>query len=461
MPKDLEIAFNAIKAKSNWYDKLFAYYDGDQPLIYSTRKLKQIFNKIDVKFIENWCGVVIDAVVDRIELLRFEVTDTRAQTRLSELWTQTEMNLDSYDAHLASVITGESFVIAWKGEDGIESYYNDPRMCHMEYMAAKPRKKEFAAKIYTTGDNDWWMVLYHPDRIDTYFVTKKNNLKASDFKLDRSEPNEHGQIPVFHLRRERRKIKGELDLGIISLQDAINKLLSDMMVAAEFGAFKQRYIISQIETQGKLKNSPNEIWDIPAGDGIGQDTAVGEFSPTELSNYLDALDRLSSTLAIITRTPKHFVYKQGGDPSGEALIALEAPLNDKCTKYINRFKVPWQGVGQFLLMLDGVTVDKNDITPIFERPETVQPLTRANIRKTNRDAGVPVRTTLRTEEGWSQEQINRYEADVQAEQAAQQQTLASAVLDAQRRMDGGAASNGLEQGTAGDVAPENLDSIRA
>ena len=47
---------------------------------------------------------------------------------------------------------------------------------------------------------------------------------------------------------------------MIPLQNAINKLVTDLMVAAEYGAFMQRWIISNADTSS-LKNAPNEIWE--------------------------------------------------------------------------------------------------------------------------------------------------------------------------------------------------------
>ncbi len=49
-------------------------------------------------------------------------------------------------------------------------------------------------------------------------------------------------------------------------------------MVGDFGSFPQRYIISNAEI-GKLENAPNEIWAIPAGDGVGQQTSVGQFQP--------------------------------------------------------------------------------------------------------------------------------------------------------------------------------------
>src|SRR5690606_26990663 len=153
-------------------------------------------------------------------------------------------------------------------------------------------------------------------------------------------PNPFGEVPVFHFRRDRRRISSELD-NVLEPQDAINKLFADMMVAAEFGAFKQRWIISNADNTD-IKNAPNKIWDIPASAPGEQPTQVGEFGETDLGNFLEAMDRISGYVGAISRTPKHYFFGLGGDPSGEALIALEAPLNKKAERYVALFSATWK-----------------------------------------------------------------------------------------------------------------------
>jgi hypothetical protein len=183
-----------------------------------------------------------------------------------------------------------------------------------------------------------------------------------------------------------------------------------MMVAAEFGAFKQRWILTNADIT-TLKNSPNEIWKIPAGDGADESTQVGEFDPTELGNYLTSMEKLANDIARITRTPKHYFYAQGGDPSGEALIAMEAPLNHKAQSTIDKVKPVWAEVASFLLLLDGQTVEAGKITPVFARPETVQPRTQAEIRQIDVNAGIPLINCVRRE-GWTEEEIAALEEDI-------------------------------------------------
>jgi hypothetical protein len=216
----------------------------------------------------------------------------------------------------------------------------------------------------------------------------------------------------------------------------VNKLLIDMMVAAEYGAFKQRYVISNAENLGQMKNAPNEVWDLPAGDGLGQGTAVGEFSANELRNYFEAIDKLALAIGIITRTPKHYFFAQSGDISGEALIALEAPLNKKCEARIERFSPAWRKAAAFMLKVAGVEGDQTQVKPVFERPQTVQPLTQSQARNFDVSSGVPLRTVLRRE-GWDEPELEEMEADREAEAASSQEGLGCALVEAQRRVDQG------------------------
>ena len=438
---DLEIAFAALSAKQQTYDELWAYYDGNHPLTYSVARLREVFKSAQTRFTENWCAVVVDAVLERLMLQGFAVAgDEQAGERLAQWWTEAEIGLDADDAHLAALVTGESFIIVWPDEDGVvQAYYNDPRWCCAIYDTENRKTLRLAAKWWITATQTYRLNLYYPDRIEYYETPPLKNAPTGVGKfVPREDPaeNPYGQIPVFHLRPERRAIISALD-DVIPLQAAINKLLSDMMVSAEFGAFRQRWIISNADTT-TLKNSPNEIWTIPAGDGLGQGASVGEFGETRLKNFLEAIDDMVHAISAITRTPAHYFFTQGGTPSGEALVALEAPLNKKTDRYIGRFTSTWQQIGAFALrLLTGAEIAPGAITAIFAAPETVQPKTTAEIRQINVGAGVPLTTTLRME-GWSEAEIAQMEREKIAEQAAQQQSLAMALVEQQRRFDQGA-----------------------
>jgi hypothetical protein len=411
MATDLERAFEALNNKVGPYSNLFRYADGNQPLVYSTDRLREAFRDIDAHFEQNWCAVVIDSTLDRLQLKGWDAQDQTINKTLDDIFSRQHIALDAYDAHEAALIASESFIIIWPAEDGTnELYYNDPRMCHIFYRADRPKVKEFAAKWWSDGAR-WYMTLYYPDRLEYYVTNGKDQPATANAFLPMEQPtapNPYGVVPVFHLRVSRRSRAGELS-RIITLQDAVNKTLADMMVASEFGAFKQRWVITNGDITA-IANSPYDNWILPGGDGQGQQTSTGQFAETNLTMFLEAIDKLASSIAIISRTPKHFFFAQGGDPSGEALIAMESPLNKKVRQRQEQFGATWQEIGAFLLRLQGVTVDPADLTVVWEPAETVQPLTQAQVLQTETAAGIPLVTALK-ERGWSEAKIEGMQKD--------------------------------------------------
>jgi hypothetical protein len=436
-------AFVALQAKQKPLAALWSYYDGDQPLAYSTKRLKDIFQDLNTHFSENWCAVVVDSLKDRVNLAGLRSEDAAVQTALDELWAQGDLNLTSDDVHEAALVTGEGYLLAWPGDDGLPApYANDPRLCHVYYSPDNPRRPLWAAKGWVAEDERYYLTLYYPDRLEYYSSTKPADQVQSWKSLEPlQEPaqNPYGVIPVYHFRASRRGARSEL-LNVLPLQDAINKLLADMMVAAEFGAFAQRYVISQMET-GKveqfLKNSAYSHWILPAGDGEGEPTQVGQFAPTDLANYLSAIDNLAEAIATISRTPRHyFMGDAGANVSGEALIALEAPLNKKAQDRIDAYTPTWQQSVAFMLKIRGMTVDPASILPVFDKPETIQPRTAAEITQIRVTSGMPLKSALRLE-GMEEAEIEQIAAEAQEEEAARQATLGQALMDAQERFDGG------------------------
>ena len=166
-------------------------------------------------------------------------------------------------------------------------------------------------------------------------------------------------------------------------------------------------------------------WSVPAGDGAGQATQIGEFSENNLGNYTETIDRLASAIAIITRTPKFYFYAQGGDPSGEALKTMEAPLVRKCQRYIERFDSTWVKAAAFLLQLRGITVDPATIKPVWDKVETQQPLSEAQTGIAKRQVGISRSQALR-ELGYSQEEIDAMDTERQTEQASMGEALMAA-----------------------------------
>lgn len=446
---DLKLALETILKKKPVYDLLYDYYRGNHPLRYSTERLKKAFSKIGVYFAQNWIAVVVDAVLDRLTLKGFDVSDNdELDNKLDEMWEEHEMNLLADDVHEAATVVSEAYVIAWKEdadplEDGTpqyttDVYYNDPRMCHVFYDSYRPSKKRFAAKLWINSERYPCMILYYPDRLEHYkavspisklgeWITNASNMQPdTEYGENGREDNEYGIIPVFHFRAGRTSGKKEIGQSEISLQDAINKLFADMMVGSEFSTFNQRAIIAQADP-GNLKNEAGVNWFIPGGDGKGQAASVIELGNKSLENYIRAIDHVSQAMAIISRTPKHYLMLTGSVPSGDALLAMEAPLVKKVKKRIAGYDPEWKTLACFMLQLEGVVVKKRDLTSVWEPVTSNQPETSAQTVKTEVDAGIPLKTSVRRQ-GWNKADIEQLDDDMK-EDDKKKSKLAQEELD--------------------------------
>jgi hypothetical protein len=401
---DLALALDTLKSKQHHAALYLSYYDGDNPLPYISERLRDIFAGLNTEFRMNWCAPVINACADRINLTGFVLPNDALQRAFDEQLLVTDLLLEADDAHKHALVTGQAFVIVGQDADTqeIEVFYNPSHACHLFYEAENPNRKRMAAKWWCDGD-ERYIKLYYADSMYTFVADEPkeglSKLDAGKFDLvpDESNVNPYGLIPVWELRPERRGVVSDIK-PVTPIADAINALFINTLVVGEYNAFRQKYIISSTEIAGALRSAPDTILDIPAAQQGEQDTQVGEFSETNMENYTKTIDGFVSSIAAITQTPMHYFFKAGGVPSGEALIALEAPLNKKAQDRINRFAPVWRQVAAFVCRLMGYSdVRPQDITPQFERPETVQPKTQSEIRYNNNRAGIPIVASLRME----------------------------------------------------------------
>jgi hypothetical protein len=441
---DLSQAFEVIRLKQKNYKEYYDYYDGNQPLMYLASRLHSVFKGLDAYFAENWCAVVIDTCKERISFKRWEVENKKIQAVLDQVYELSELAIESDDVAEAMMVTGEGYLIAWPNENKeVETYYNDPRVCHVFYETENPRKARMAAKLWVTEDKkSTRMTLYYPNQIEYWIADGGEVDDANQFRLYTVEfkkgvvKNPYGRVPVFHFKLNKR---GYSDLkNIVPLQNAVNKLINDMMVASEFSAFRQRWIISNAQVDGKLSSEPGAVWEIPGGDGFGQEAQVGEFAATDLKNYISSIERFASSMGVISRTPKHYFYRQGGDPSGEALIAMEAPLNRKVQDRIDRMIPVLKELAVFVAQVHGMQLSRQDVLPVFDRPETIQPYTDAQTIQTEVTSGIPLMTSLRWR-GKTQAELKRVEKEIEENEARKARSLAEALLMQDRSFNSGNA----------------------
>lgn len=399
--------------------RLQDYHDGKHRLAFSSEKFRQSFGGMFSAFADNWCQLVVDAVEERLNVEGFRHgTDPNADKDAWSIWQRNGLDADSQLAHSESLIKGDSYAIVWADDEGqpkvtIES----PRDVIVSYKHGDRKCRKAALKRWQ-DDDGFRATLFTDDFIYKY----KKNDKANGEWVPHIEPNEPwplvnplGVVPVVPLVNRASLVSpyGQSEfMNVIPQQDAVNKLLADMLVASEFIAFPQRYVTGMEipEDENGQTRAPFQI----AIDKllIAEDPAAkfGTLSAGDLQNYVTGIETLVQHIASQTRTPPHYFYLGGNFPSGDAIKSAETGLVAKARRKMRFYGEAWEEVMRLCFkVLDDPRGDITDGETIWGDPEyrSESELADALIKRSS--IGVP-RQQLWEDAGYSQTQISRFHA---------------------------------------------------
>lgn len=323
-----------------------AYYEGDQTLAYATRKFRDVYGGLFKELTDNWMPIVVDSSVERLRVQGFRFGDSlEADDEAWQIWQANGLDGESNLVHTESVKTGWAY---WMVEPG-----DIPRITaehpSQVIVATAPGDRRIrlaALKKWRDGENIYANV-YLPDRIVKYRTTQRSlQIETYDRKWTTigASGNPLGVVPVVPVPNNPSMLHGgrsDLAGGPIRIQDAINKLLADMMIGSEYQAYPQRVLLGvdvPRDAEGKpvknadLQASQSRVWMFP-----NKDAKAFEFSAADLKNFREAVDGLVRDLTAVTRTPPHYVAAQIVNASGDALKAAETGLVSKVRDKMDPF----------------------------------------------------------------------------------------------------------------------------
>jgi hypothetical protein len=335
----LERLERALEARRPDLQRFEAFYIGNHPLQFATTKFRETFGNQFGAFADNWCQLVVDATVERLKVegIRFGSHGPDADKDAWKIWQANGLDADSNLAHLEAVKCGESYLlVAPPAEDGGEPVITVEHPAHVivAHAPANHRNRLAALKKWLADDGYARATVYLPDglhkfrSVEKYAVGRQIQWRRAD---EGFVANPLGVVPMIPLRNNPSLMRGgQSDLQpAIPIQTAIDKIVTDMIVASEFAAFRQRYATGlevPVDENGNplpsFLSSVSRMWTVEASD-----VKFGEFEASDLTNYVKAVEMLVQHLAAQTRTPPHYLLGQSGNfPSGESLKATETGL---------------------------------------------------------------------------------------------------------------------------------------
>ena len=362
---------------------------------------------------------------------------------ISKIWRDNEMDIEAPEVHQKMLTFGDAYLFVGlcgdeDEEDRVDLFFNSPLNVRIIYDDENPRKKKLAIKKWEVGSKTNRKIrlnLYYPE--GTYkFISKGNTDRsgASDFQVYTDDStdemgfveNESGEIPFFHFRTARPYGRPEHKKAYGS-QDALTKLIKNMMSTSDFAAFPQRWALQEtgtttdddldwdggdggdvadeknpVDLQSQLISGPGRIWP------LRNMKAVGQFNSADVEQFLKPINTFTGLMAATTATPVSYflvtIGSQSTPVSGESQRKGESPFLSKVNARQLSAEATWQDAldyGMRLLDLEA------EVRVRWAPSQVVSGESGWKAVQEQQKAGVPVRQTL-LEAGYTEAEVTSW-----------------------------------------------------
>lgn len=433
----IEWAVEAYAKMQEEYEKYEDYYFGEQAPAYSTDRWKETFEEVFEDFSDNWCQVVVDAVYQRMEILGWKCDNRKWARKAEEIYDASHVDIEAEDLHLQTLIKGDGYLIVWldpEHDDRVDMFYNDALHVNVMYDPKNKRKILRASKKWETEEGDLRLNIYHPDKIEQFVVSKEDNqvdiigvvpsigdeLPQGWSRFAEDIPNPYGIVPVFHFKNKPTgSTHGLSELKpVIPIQNAINKVLMDMMIGCEFAGFPQKWMAGGGHPKEGWRAGTGRVW---ATTDPG--AKFGQFDQIELDPLKNYVEMLVGHVAKTTQTPMHYLRTSGDMPSGEALKTAESGLVQKAKKKHKHWGHTWGHAMAFAIHLletadSPIPFEDSEemhskgglstLKPVWKSAETRHDLEQAQTAQLKSILGVPLEVLWSEHFGYTEEQIDEF-----------------------------------------------------
>lgn len=378
------------------------YYAGKHPMAFATSRFRDTFGQLFGPFADNWCPTVVEASAERLIVDGFRFGDSDEEDKqASRVWQANNMDARSAQAHLEACKLGRVYVMVEpRGNRPARMSVEHPTQVIVEHDEGDRTQRLAALKRWKQRDGKVNATIYLPDRIyklQTKEAPRGDHPSGEVEWIPRPDArylvkNPLGIVPVVPLYNEPTLLgtgKSDLDT-VIPIQDAINKLVMDMIVASEFAAFRQRWatgIEIPEDDDGRPMAAKQFLSSVASVWAVEDENArFGEFSASDLGNYVTGIAMLIQHMAAQTRTPVHYMLAELVNVNAEALKVAETGLTSKVKRKALFLGEGWE---EAVRIATGRSLDDGDGETIWSDPETRSRAEMADALLKAKDLGIP------------------------------------------------------------------------
>ncbi|MCA1185716.1 phage portal protein [Saccharopolyspora sp. 6T] len=341
------------------------YYENSQPLHYVARILREQEDAFPPLLID-WAELVTDALEERLDVEWFRLGDDEAASDdLERVWQANDLDEESGQAHLAALVTGESYVMVGPGDDVPLVTVETAEEVAVEI---DPRTRQVVAALKIWRD-DWvrpteeHAVLYLPGRMVEFEKGQPFHSESLGWYESAVIEQRSSLVPIFPMfnRRRRGRANGERGrsdlVALKPIVDGANQTATNMMAAIEHHAVGRKWALNvdpgdfEDENGKKIpawKAAMGAVWALPPfrqtrpGEQVPQ-PSVGQFNASDLRNFHDSLKQLAQISASLYGLPPHFMGFTSENPaSADAIRAAESRLIKRAERRQRTFGGTWE-----------------------------------------------------------------------------------------------------------------------
>lgn len=288
----------------------------------------------------NVCAIVVESLAQSLFVEGFRGLRDDGNAAVWDIWQANRLDARQTGIHRAAIAYGAAYAIVLPGDPVPVIRGASPRRLFAVYADDAPDWPRYALEKRTDGA---WR-LYDDTAVYTLVPAARN----SD-KLELLDVSIHGVgvTPVVRYRETEdlddlddvtdqsysvsawtatdRLVGGQV-APLMSIQDQVDVITFNLLVAEHFSAFRQRYILGWVaeDEKAKLDASASKLWTFD-----DPDVKIGELSETSLDGYIKSREASLRHAASLSQTPAHELIGEMVNISGEALAAAEAGRDRK------------------------------------------------------------------------------------------------------------------------------------
>ena len=283
----------------------------------------------------NACRIVVESLAQSLFVDNFRTANSDEDDAVWEVWQANKMDARQSGLHRAAHAFGASYAIVLPGDPVPVIRAASPRHLTAVY-GDDPDWPEYALEYM--GTRGWRLY----DDTAIYFL--KGTGGAREFTLEDTKEHNAGVTPIVRfldeydldadddvtvdarafMNYQRKPFRGQVG-PLMPLQDQIDLTTFSLLVAQWFNGFKQRWIIGWTAKdeaqQAKAIGSQLMTFDAPAE---GEDSIkLGEFSQTDMADFIEAREATLRHAATLSQTPVHELTGTLVNLSADAIAAAE------------------------------------------------------------------------------------------------------------------------------------------